>query len=264
MDLDRQPGAVLRLARRRVAATACARRRDAARRRSSGTASSCSCGSTSRNQPTAPATSRAPRRRRSPRGSSPGRRGASVTPNAEHQRPRRRRGQVDAPWARLVRARLAISARPRRRREHDDPDGVDEVPVQGEHVGALGVLALHVAARAPARARSSAATSPTIDVRGVQADERVVGGAEEVRADGQARRRRSAASTRAPCRRGRRRRAAIVSDPPEREASAPARRAARARRRWIVSCSTRGRSRREHRQVEHVGRRAGRVRLLPM
>ena len=114
---------------------------------------------------------------------------------------------VFRPRGRFIRSphRLLLSARSRRRREHDDPDAVDEVPVEREHVVRCA-CSRRTGRRAPAPARRQA-DEPDDHVQGVQADQRVEGRAEEVRADRQPVLVDEPRTTRARCRRGRPRRA---------------------------------------------------------
>src|SRR6266849_2935935 len=110
------------------------------------------------------------------------------------QGPCRRGGNLDGPWR-----VLAFDFRPDfpshgvlpsatddvDDEEHGDPDDVDEVPVEREHVGVGRVLLLDLSEEREERDRPEGQQARG-EVERVQADQRVVGGPEEVRPDGQA------------------------------------------------------------------------------
>ena len=70
--------------------------------------------------------------------------------------------------------------------EDDDPDGVDEVPVERQHLKPLGVLLLCTQAKEENPSTSESMMKPDDDVRGVQADQRIISGSEEIGVNGEA------------------------------------------------------------------------------
>src|ERR1700733_10137450 len=70
-------------------------------------------------------------------------------------------------------------------REYDDPDGVDEVPVEREHLEFFCVLFFHEATEREYEGERKHDEADD-DVARMQADQRVVGCAEEIRLEGQA------------------------------------------------------------------------------
>src|SRR5262245_35280456 len=171
-------------------------RRSVPMRRSSATiatASSCSRGRTSRNQPMPPATdSTKPRAVTDTFVSRPA--NASVHPDASTSGHAVGAGTSSARRSRGLEARRSMvsgtdmisSARDDvHDGEHDDPDGVDEVPVEREDVDARRVDQPDPTDHAE-RQHDREHHEADGDVERMQADERVVGRAEEIRGDRQA------------------------------------------------------------------------------
>ena len=101
-------------------------------------------------------------------------RSAASADDAEHERERIRLPRVEQE------ARWSSSQAPQvDDREDDDPDHVDEVPVEADVRGARGELRLEVAREREDR-RPRSATSPTRDVQPVKAGEREERRREEV------------------------------------------------------------------------------------
>src|SRR5258707_13897423 len=169
-------------------------RRSVLTRTSSGTTvrtTSCARGRTSRNQPTPPAiASTTPRTLTEAAVSRPAK--TSVTPAA------RTMGQAVGAGSSISRAvrsdggatcgvAMAVSSAPDDvdDGEHDDPDDVDEVPVEGKHADAPGVLPADVSGDGEQR-HDRHQSQADDHVQPVQADQRVVRGPEQVGGDGEA------------------------------------------------------------------------------
>ena len=149
IDLDRQPGAMPLLAGRQVRDRRAATGAGGAAARSIGT-------SASRCSPAAPrGTSRPrPHTRSSDADDADGDVGDQAGEEQRHAESAaiigdavRRRHADRARRARSVAADAVIASHHVHDEEDDDPHRVDEVPVEGQHLGALGVLALHVPAQ---------------------------------------------------------------------------------------------------------------------
>src|ERR1035438_3010848 len=154
-----------------------------------GTDSWASCGKTWRNHPMAPATLRpSPRMAMARFVTMPAR--MSETPSASTRGHAVGRGSwiaagsVFGCWSCMAVLWL-LSAEDVDNGEDDDPDGVDKMPVEREHLDPAGVFGGEVAGEREKECQRKHDEADD-DVAGVQADERVEGGAEEIGADGEA------------------------------------------------------------------------------